>query len=107
VLQGCPLALSEKEGKKPQVIGHVFYLGENQEEEPNVVLLGTSLFNKTYSYVQFDSGAGHSFVTLEFTKKLSKDPSEMEHVLCVTTPMGFVLFANVIFRNCPLTVHIF
>ena len=54
-------------------MSQVFYLGENQEGDPNAVIIGTWLLDKTYAHVLFDFGASHSFVTSEFTKKLSRD----------------------------------
>jgi len=86
--QGHPPAPNKREGKK--------HLGEHQGEDPNAVIIGTLLLNKTHAYVLFDYGASHSFVTFEFTKKLPKDPSKMDNVLCVTTPVGSMMQTDII-----------
>ena len=65
---------------------------------------GTLLLNNIYAHVLLDFGASYPFVTLEFTKKLFRDSSKMDHVLCMITLFGYILHTNVILRNCPLTV---
>ena len=67
-------------------------------------MTGALLLDKTYAHVRFDSKASHSFVTSEFAKKLSRNSSKLDHILCVATPRGSVLQTKVIYRNCSLNV---
>jgi len=60
VLHGRPPVPNKREGKKPQAAGQVFYLGENQGEDPNPVVRSTLLLGKTYAHVLFDSSASPS-----------------------------------------------
>ena len=50
-----------------------------------MVVSDTFLLDKTYVHVVVDLGASHSFMTPEFTKKLSRNPIEIAHKLCVAT----------------------
>jgi len=43
-------------------------------------------------------------MTSEFDKELSRDPSDMDHVLCMIALLSFVLQIDVIYRNYPLNV---
>jgi len=100
----CPPVPNKRECKNPQAVVQVFHLSENQEEDPNAVMIGMLLLEKTYAHFLFDSGASHSFATSKFAKKLSRDLSKMDYVLFVTTLVGSMLQTDVIYRNYHLNI---
>jgi len=92
--------------KKPQAGGRVYCLkaGEEEDEDPHVVVLGTLLVNHLCTRVLFDAGATHSFIPAT-TKKLACKLDEMDVQLCVTTPVDSIYQTAFVVRNCPIAIH--
>jgi len=59
--------------KKSQAEGRVYYLenGEEENEDPHVVVLGALLVNHLFTRVLFDAGTTHSFINPTTAKRLA------------------------------------
>jgi len=72
---------------------------------PIATVSDTLLVNHIYARVLLTSGATHSFVSLEFAKKLTSKPSEMDTRLCLATLLGSIYHTDIIFKNCAIRVE--
>ena len=59
-----------------------------------------------YARFLIDSGATHSFVCSTFGTSLWNQLSPLDHVLCVSTPMGDVVEIVSFYLECELWVNV-
>ena len=84
----------------------MFFLeAEEGGEDPHAVVLGMFPVNTLSTKVLFDAGATHSFINLATAKRIACVLEEMDVQLCVSTLVGSLYHANLIVRNCPITIQ--
>ena len=66
---------------------------------------GTFTVNTLPTKVLFDAGATHSFINPTIAKRLTCAFEEMDVRLCVLTPVGSLYQADLIVRNCSITIR--
>jgi len=97
--------------KKLQAGGRVYCLetkeGEEEEEggDPHTVVSGTFTVNTLLTTMLFDAGATHSFINLAIAKQLACAFEELDAQLCVSSPIGSSYQADLIVRNCSITIQ--
>ena len=74
-------------------------------EDPHAVVAGTFLVNTLPTRVLFDAGATHSFINPTIARRPACLLDEMDVQLCVTTPVGSVYQAELVFKNCPVVIQ--
>ena len=93
--------------KKLQAGGRVYCIaaGEEEDENPHAVALGTFIVNTLPTKVLFDAGATHSFINPKIAKRIASHLDEMGMQLCVTTPVGSLYRSKLIVRDCPVIIQ--
>ncbi|XP_075507620.1 uncharacterized protein LOC142544460 [Primulina tabacum] len=74
--------------KENKTNARVFAMTQEQADDSNDVVEGTILINEMSSYVLFDFGVTHSFISKRFTKKLRLVHEILVEPLRVATPTG-------------------
>jgi len=69
------------------------------------VVLGTFTVNTLPTKVLFDASPTHSFINPAIAKRLACAFEEMDVQLCVSTLIGSLYQADVIVRNCSITIQ--
>ncbi|XP_028094593.1 uncharacterized protein LOC114294660 [Camellia sinensis] len=86
-------------GHKPKTQGRVYALTQQDVQTSNTVVSSTVLVSSVYAHVLFDSGATNSFVSMGFVKKHGWKCVSREIDLCVETPIGGVMVADLICKS--------
>ncbi|KAI3701002.1 hypothetical protein L2E82_45643 [Cichorium intybus] len=89
----------------PKAKGRVFQLTAGEAQVVPDVVTGTFLVNSLSTLVLFDSGASHSFVSLEFSKSFSITLETLDNPLEVEIADDKIVRAFNVFRNCNLEVQ--
>ena len=66
---------------------------------------GVLFVNHPYAGILFHTGATHSFVNFEFTKKLANKPEQIDIQLHVATTLGTIYHTGLIFKDCAINVE--
>ncbi|XP_048140752.1 uncharacterized protein LOC125316459 [Rhodamnia argentea] len=82
----------------------VFAMIEEDVAASNAVVAGDVSIASRYAYALFDPGATHSFVSMEFAKKLDVPPKSLDHDLRVDAPIGDFLIADHVYKRCMLRI---
>ena len=78
---------------------------EEEGRDPHTVVSGTFIVNTLPTTVLFDGGATHSFINPTIAKQLASAFEELDVHLCVSTPIGSLYQADLILRNCSITIQ--
>ena len=90
---------------RPQTKGRVFTLsGEEATQSPDMIK-GTCFLKNILLIVLFDSGAMHSFISIDCVKKLNLSLSSLPFDLLVSTPTGGKVSTSQACLNCPILVE--
>ncbi|XP_073133683.1 uncharacterized protein [Henckelia pumila] len=87
----------------------VFAITQEEVENANDVVAGTILINKTSTYVLFDCGAMHLFISKRFAKKLGLTPESLVELFRVATPTSNPIETYRVHRDCVINIseHVF
>ncbi|XP_041017896.1 uncharacterized protein LOC121260113 [Juglans microcarpa x Juglans regia] len=85
------------------VLAWVFALTPGEAEDKNDVITGIILLFLNKASVLFDSGATHSFISMDYVKFCPVDADEMNYNLRVSTPAGDIVTCNKIILKCLIT----
>lgn len=83
----------------------VFTLTQKDAEENSNVIAGILLISNTPTYVLFDSGATHSFVSKSFITKASISCDKSESTLEVSIPSGETLTTDKLAKSVNLDIE--
>ncbi|XP_042510887.1 uncharacterized protein LOC122086216 [Macadamia integrifolia] len=86
--------------RKPQVAGKVFALSAEEAETAPGVVTGTILVSTVPTFVLFDSGASHSFVSSHFATRMGIEPKKLAHKLMISTPTEFIVELEDVYEPC-------
>ncbi|XP_057251775.1 uncharacterized protein LOC130591851 [Beta vulgaris subsp. vulgaris] len=86
----------------PPQAGRVFMMQREEAKADDTVITGTFPINSVPSYVLFDSGASHSFISTAFSRSLNAKPCCVFSAMFVTIPNGESILCDVMYRNCPI-----
>ncbi|XP_043701128.1 uncharacterized protein LOC122651694 [Telopea speciosissima] len=76
---------------------------EDAQADPSVIT-GVVIVCSQPAYALFDLGVSHSFVSLNFAKKMSIEPMLMAQKLIVNTPMGSKVELDSVYDPCPVLI---
>ncbi|XP_073152036.1 uncharacterized protein [Henckelia pumila] len=98
-----------KDHKENKPNARVFALTQEEAEKSNDVVAGTILINQSPTYVLFDCGATHSFISKRFAKKLGLIPEILVEPFRVATPTSKAIETHRVHRNCIIGIseHVF
>src|ERR1044072_6879715 len=94
--------LNAARGKRPAAQGRVFAISGQQTEEVNDLIQGTCTIAGTPLVVLFDSGATHSFISVDCVKRLELPVVDLPYELVVSTPATNSLVTSTACLQCPL-----
>ncbi|KAF5470803.1 hypothetical protein F2P56_011292 [Juglans regia] len=86
------------------VSARVFALTPGEAEDKNDVIIGIIPLFLNKATVLFDSGATHSFISMDYINFCLVDTDEMDYNLRVSTPSGDIVICNKILLKCPITI---
>ncbi|KAF5458889.1 hypothetical protein F2P56_022884, partial [Juglans regia] len=86
------------------VPARVFALTPGEAEDKDDVITGIIPLFLNKATVLFDSGATHSFISMDYVKLCPIDADEMDYNLRVSTPTGDIVTCNKILLKCPITI---
>ncbi|KAL4017118.1 hypothetical protein IC575_024792 [Cucumis melo] len=98
----CPRKPFETTPHQPSASqqGRVFATTRQEAERAGIVVTGTLPFLGHYSFVLFDSGSSHSFISSVFVKHVGLEVEPLGNVLSVSTPSGEVLLSKEKIKAC-------
>ena len=85
--------------------GRVFALNPQEAQTATNVVIGTFTIEHMHARILFDSGATHSFISLYFAKKLSKESRKMENPLIINTPLQDSIIVDHMYPACLVEVE--
>ncbi|XP_035542792.1 uncharacterized protein LOC118345037 [Juglans regia] len=86
------------------VPARVFALTPGEAEDKDDVITGIVPLFLNKAIVLFDSGATHSFISMDYVKLCPIVANEMDYNLRVSTPTGDIVTCNKILLKCPITI---
>ncbi|XP_050217605.1 uncharacterized protein LOC126668454 [Mercurialis annua] len=92
---------SQAEGSQARV----FALNPQEAQASNAVVQGIFTIASMDALVLFDPGATHSFVSPSFVIKMGKQPAYLKSPLSVSTPIGEIMDADIVYLSCPVNVQ--
>ncbi|XP_057426046.1 uncharacterized protein LOC130719434 [Lotus japonicus] len=95
-------ALNVAKGKRPTTKGRVFAITGEQEEGSDDLIQGTCTISGAPLIVLFDSGATHSFISVNCAKRLELLTVELHFDLVVSTPATSSLVTRTTCLQSPL-----
>ncbi|CAJ2638233.1 uncharacterized protein LOC123886120, partial [Trifolium pratense] len=91
--------------KKPKkTMGKVFALSEDDADQGDNLIRGTCFIYNTPLIAIIDTGATHSFISVDCMKRLSIPVSEMSGRMEIETPANGSVTTRLVCRDCPITV---
>src|ERR1044072_751660 len=94
--------LNAAKGKRPAAQGRVYAITGTDAEDTNELIQGTCTIAGTPLVVLFDSGATHSFISVECVRRLGLPVVELPYDLVVSTPATNSLVTRTTCLQCPL-----
>ncbi|GAU50676.1 hypothetical protein TSUD_187600 [Trifolium subterraneum] len=93
------------ECKKPKkVTGKVFALNGEGADQVDNLIRGTCFIHDTPLIAIIDTGATHSFISMDCMKRLNIPVYEMSDCMNIETPASCSVITRLICRNCPVSV---
>ncbi|KAF5471897.1 hypothetical protein F2P56_008661, partial [Juglans regia] len=86
------------------VPARVFALTPGEAEDKDDVITGIVPLFLNKAIVLFDSGATHSFISMDYVKLCPIVANEMDYNLRVSTPTSDIVTCNKILLKCPITI---
>ncbi|XP_035540224.1 uncharacterized protein LOC118344210 [Juglans regia] len=86
------------------VPARVFALTPGEAENKDDVITRIILLFLNKTTILFDSGATHSFISMDYVKLCPIDADEMDYNLRVSTPTGDIVTCDKIILKCPITI---
>ncbi|XP_048135757.1 uncharacterized protein LOC125315335 [Rhodamnia argentea] len=99
-----PIDIPQENQQRQRTVGKVFEMTEEDAAASNAVVASDVSMASRYAYALFDPGATHSFVSMEFAKKLDVPPKSLDCDLCVDTPTRDFLIVDHVFKRCMLWI---
>jgi hypothetical protein len=90
--------------KKEQVKGKVFALSGAETTTDDRLIQGTCFINGTPLIAIIDTGATHSFISLDCAKRLNLILSDMRRSMIIDTPAMGSVSTSYVCLNCPLSI---
>ncbi|XP_075478816.1 uncharacterized protein LOC142519670 [Primulina tabacum] len=82
----------------------VFAMTQKEADDASDVVSGTIFIQKVPSYVLFDCGATHSFISKRFAKKLGRKPDKLAEPFRIATPTSRAVETHEIYRDCRISI---
>ncbi|GAU22611.1 hypothetical protein TSUD_234330 [Trifolium subterraneum] len=93
------------ECKKPKkVTGKVFALNGEGTDQVDNLIRGTCFIHDTPLIAIIDTGATHSFISMDCMKRLNIHVFEMSGCMNIETPASGSVITRLVCRNCPVSV---
>ncbi|GAU46655.1 hypothetical protein TSUD_281460 [Trifolium subterraneum] len=93
------------ECKKPKkVTGKVFALNGEGADQVDNLIRGTCFIHDTPLIAIIDTGATHSFLSMDCVKRLNIPVFEMSGCMNIETPASGSVITRLVCRNCPVSV---
>ncbi|GAU51862.1 hypothetical protein TSUD_416460, partial [Trifolium subterraneum] len=93
------------ECKKPKkVTGKVFALNGEGADQVDNLIRGTCFIHDTPLIAIIDTGATHSFISMDCMKRLNIPVYEMSGCMNIETPASGSVITRLVCRNCPVSV---
>ncbi|GAU51606.1 hypothetical protein TSUD_414380 [Trifolium subterraneum] len=93
------------ECKKPKkVMGKVFALNGEGADQVDNLIRGTCFIHDTPLIAIIDTGATHSFISMDCMKRLNIPVYEMSGCMNIETPASGSVITRLVCRNCPVSV---
>ncbi|XP_058741293.1 uncharacterized protein LOC131613662, partial [Vicia villosa] len=90
--------------KKEQAKGKVFALSGAEASTDDRLIQGTCFINGTPLIAIIDTGATHSFISLDCAKRLNLVLSDMRRSMVIDTPAMGSVSTSFVCLNCPLSI---
>ncbi|XP_073120326.1 uncharacterized protein [Henckelia pumila] len=90
---------------KDPIRGRVFAMTHDQVDPDSAIVTGMIRIAGLSAFVLFDSGATHSFISVNFMMKLGILPDESISKFCVSLPSGEELESSSVVRNCKVQMQ--
>ncbi|GAU42645.1 hypothetical protein TSUD_398500, partial [Trifolium subterraneum] len=91
--------------KKPKkVTGKVFALNGEGADQVDNLIRGTCFIHDTPLIAIIDTGATHSFISMDCMKRLNIPVYEMSGCMNIETPASGSVITRLVCRNCPVSV---
>ncbi|GAU29258.1 hypothetical protein TSUD_392080 [Trifolium subterraneum] len=91
--------------KKPKkVTGKVFALNGEGADQVDNLIRGTCFIHDTPLIAIIDTGATHSFISMDCMKRLNIPVYEMSGCMNIKTPASGSVITRLVCRNCPVSV---
>ena len=91
--------------KKEQARGKVFALSGEDVPSSDKLIRGTCFINNVPLIAIIDTGATHSFISLECAMRLNLNMMSMSNRMVIDTPASGSVTTALVCRNCPLTIY--
>ncbi|GAU44597.1 hypothetical protein TSUD_187870 [Trifolium subterraneum] len=93
------------ECKKPKkVTGKVFALNGEGADQVDNLIRGTCFIHDTPLIAIIDTGATHSFISMDCMKRLNIPVYEISGCMNIETPASGLVITRLVCRNCPVSV---
>ncbi|XP_073129131.1 uncharacterized protein [Henckelia pumila] len=90
---------------KDPIRGRVFTMTHDQVDPDSAIVTGMIRIAGLPAFVLIDSGATHSFISVNFMMKLGVLPDESISKFCVSLPSGEELESSSVVRNCKVQMQ--
>ncbi|XP_073277682.1 uncharacterized protein [Primulina huaijiensis] len=97
--------ITPNEPKENKPNSRVFDLTQEEADKSNDVVADTILINNIPTYVLFDCGATHSFLSKKFAKKLGTQSDNLEEPYRVANPANRILETLTIYRDISVLIE--
>ncbi|GAU10215.1 hypothetical protein TSUD_420210, partial [Trifolium subterraneum] len=84
--------------------GRVFALDGERHSDADNLIRGTCIINNTTLVAMIDTGATHSFISLDCARKLGLEVSPMNGRMIIEIPAKDSVITNLVVLNCPLSI---
>ncbi|XP_073136774.1 uncharacterized protein [Henckelia pumila] len=102
---GSSVGATPGKPKENKPNSRVFAITQEEADDARDVMEGTIMINQFPSYVLFDCGATHSFISKRFSKKLRIEPEMLVEPYIVATPTSKTIETHKVHRNCNICIN--